>query len=613
MANIRVSELDFDQIKSNLKTYLKAQSEFSDYDFEGSGLSVLIDILAYNTHYNAYLANMLANEMFLDSAVKRSSAVSIAKHLGYTPRSTRGAVATIDVTVTNPTGLPTNLTLDRYSPFTSSIGGTAYTFLTTEPVTIQPVNGIYTFSNLKIKQGTLLDYSYTVVSPGPDEKYEIPNDGVDTATLLVTVQTSAIDTTLTTYTLSTDITGVDGQSEIYFLEENAMGKYQLYFGDGVIGKSLAAGNIVRIQYLVSAGADANVSGTIAQSFTSGSSIGGSTTIAITTISNSSGGAAKETLSSIKFNAPRTNQAKNRAVTKNDYATLIKSEYPTVESISVWGGEENSPPAYGKVFISLKPVDGLTVDQAVKDDIKNTILKDRKVVAITPEFVDPDYLFVNLTVNARYNRNLTTYSPSQISNLLQTEIINYFDNNLQQFELPFYYSQLLNNLSGVDKSIVSLLLELSVQKRILPVLNVSNSYISENALYFNNRLHPGGISSTRFFIVRDGNTTLVEMRDLPNDSPPNYDGTGTIRLYNSSTNTDLGAIGTVNYATGLVELNNITPIGYPANQYEIAITCQVQENSYDLTARKNQIIVYDESTQNTSAGKLPGITINVTTV
>lgn len=613
MANIRVSELDFDQIKTNLKNYLQSQSEFTDYDFDGSGLSVLIDILAYNTHYNAYLANMLANEMFIDSAVKRSSVVSLAKHLGYTPRSTAGSVATLDITVTDPTGLPTTLTLDRFSPFTSTINGTAFTFLTIEPATIQPVNGIYTFSNIKVKQGTLLDYSYTVVDPGPDEKYEIPNTGVDTSTLFVTVQNSAIDTTLATYTLVTDITGVSGSSTVFFLEENALGNYQIYFGDGIIGRKLVAGNIVRIQYLVSVGEDANVSGSITQTFTSGGSIGGATNVAITTVSNSSGGASKESISSIKFNAPKFDQSKNRAVTKNDYAVLIKSQYPTVESISVWGGEENTPPAYGKVFISLKPFSGLTVDPVVQETIKNTILKDRKVVAITPEFVDPDYLFVNLEINARYNRNLTSQSTSQISNLIRNEIVSYFNTNLQQFELPFYYSQFIGRLSSVSQAIVSVLAELRIQKRILPILNVSNSYVEENSLKFNNRLHPGGITSTRFFIVRDGQTTLVNIRDLPDDSPPNYNGTGTLKIYNVSNDVDLGSIGTVNYATGEVEITGLIPVGYPANQFEIALTCQVQENSYDLAADKNQIIIYDESTENTAAGRLPGITVNITAI
>ena len=266
MSNLRIAELDFDQIKTNLKTYLKAQTEFTDYDFEGSGLSTLLDILAYNTHYNAYLANMVVNEMFLDSAVKRSSAVSIAKHIGYTPVSARGAVANLEIVVTSPTGLPAILTMDRYTPFTSTVDGVSYTFLTTEAKTADRVGTTYTFTGVDVTEGTLLSYSYAVSDITPAAKYEIPNEAVDTTTIKVSVQTSSTDTTTNTYTLSTDITGINGNSKIYYLEQNPQGKYQIYFGDGIIGKSLAAGNIVTIQYMVATGAAVNVSSTVSQFF-----------------------------------------------------------------------------------------------------------------------------------------------------------------------------------------------------------------------------------------------------------------------------------------------------------------------------------------------------------
>lgn len=613
MANLRIAELDFDTIKTNLKTYLQSQSEFSDYDFEGAGLSVLIDLLAYNTHYNAYLANMLANEMFLDSAVKRSSVVSIAKHLGYTPRSVTGAKATIDITVTNPTNNPATLTLERYSSFSTSTGGTSFTFLTTEPYTIQPVNGVYKFGNIPVKEGRLLDYAYTVVSPGPDEKFEIPNAAVDTSTMLVTVQNSATDTTLTTYTQATEITDLNGNSTVYFLEENPLGNYQIYFGDNILGKKLTTGNIVRIQYLVSVGSAANVSGSISQSFISDNTIGGSSNITITTVINSTGGSEKENISSIKFNAPRSNLTKNRAVTKIDYSTIIKSLYSQVESIAVWGGEENIPPAYGKVFISLKPYTGYVIEDGVKDEIKNVILKDRQVLTVTPEFIDPDYIYVNLTINLNYNKNLTVLSSSQISNLAKTAVINYFNTQLQQFEKPFYFSQLIENLNNIEPSILSALIGIKIQKRIIPVLNVSNAYIDEYSLKFNNKLHPNGLESTKFFIVRNGVTYTVILKDKPDLSPPDYNGTGTIIMYNVEDNTELGTIGTIDYATGEVTITNIVPVGYPQGQFEIAITCEAQEESYNILTGRNQIIVLDDYTESAVSNKLPGLTINVTAV
>ena len=349
MTNLRIAELDFDTIKQNLKEFLQNQDEFTDYDFEGSGLSVLLDILAYNTHYNAYLANMLVNESFLDSAVKRNSAVSIAKHLGYTPASARGARAIIDVTVNSVPGTPTTLTLDRFTPFTTTINGVAYTFLNLNAVTATPTNSSYVFNNLTIVEGRFNQQSYVAVQPGPAEKFEITETNVDTSTLLVTVQNSSTDLTTRAFTLSEDITGVDDDSLVYFLQENPFGRYEVFFGDGVIGKKLDPGNIISIRYLVSSGVETNVSDLITQSFTT-TTIGGSSNVNITTESNSTSGSNKETITSIKFKAPLVNAAKNRAVTAEDYLALITSRFSEAESVSVWGGEENDPPIYGKVFI-----------------------------------------------------------------------------------------------------------------------------------------------------------------------------------------------------------------------------------------------------------------------
>lgn len=614
MANLRIAELDFDQIKANLKAFLESQSEFTDYDFEGSGLSTLLDILAYNTHYNAYLANMLANEMFLDSAIKRSSVVSLAKHLGYVPRSVTGSSAVLDIVVTGPAGTPTTLTLDRYTPFSSVVNGTTFTFLNTEPITISPTAGVYRFEGVRVKEGTLLEYSYSVVAPGPDEKYEIPNAAVDTSTMLVTVQTSTSDTTTYTYTQATDITALTGSSKVYFLEENPQGNFQIFFGDGILGQKLAAGNIVRVQYLVSTGAASNVSGTLAQSFTADAQIGGSSNIAITVVSNSTGGRDRETISSIKFNAPRANQSGYRAVTKNDYAALIRAKYSQVESISVWGGEENTPPIYGKVFISLKPFQGFTVDTITKDEIVNTILRERQVLTTQPVFVDPDYIYVNILANVNYNKSATTLTASNITNLVRGAISTYFTNNLQQFEKPFYHSELIKAISATNSSIASVLAEIKVQKRLTPVLNVDNAYQAQNIIQFNNRLHPGELESTRFFITIGGVTTTVRMKDVPNQTgPAAYTGTGDVRMYNVSNDLDLGSVGTIDYANGTVAISGIRPIGYPTGQFDIRITCSVQEDSYNITANRNQIIVIDDSTESALSSRLPGVTVNATAI
>ena len=614
MSNLRIAELDFDQIKTNLKTYLNAQTEFTDYDFEGSGLSVLLDVLAYNTHYNAYLANMVVNEMFLDSAVKRSSAVSIAKHLGYTPVSARGAVANLDIVVTNPTGLPTTLTMDRYTPFTTTIDGVAYTFLTTEAKSAARVGTTYTFAGVDVTEGTLLSYSYAVSSITPDAKYEIPSADVDTRTIKVSIQTSASDTTTTTYTPVTDITGLDGTSKVYFLEQNPQGKYQIFFGDGIIGKTLSVGNIITIQYMVSSGSVVNVSGTVTQTFTAGGTIGGSSNIVTTVNSNSTGGADAESISSIKFNAPRVNATKNRAVTAVDYESLILANYTGAESVSVWGGEDNDPPYYGKVMISLKPYNGFTISDTTKESIKNNILKSKQAITVTPVFVDPTYFYVGINADISYNSLVTTLSSDQIQASVNTAITNYFSTNLQKFNKNFTYSALINLILDSNSSITSALLTLKLQRRIIPVLNTTNIFTNDTAIKFRNPIKPGSVLSSYFYITVNGVQVFVKITDLPDTTPANDTGSGTLRLVNAVTGAIVqSGIGTVDYGTGTLSISSIVPTGIPFGSTDIRITAGVQEISYNLSISRNEVLVQDDTTINKASGLIPGTTVTVTAI
>jgi hypothetical protein len=612
MSNLRIAELDFDQIKTNLKTYLHAQTEFTDYDFEGSGLSTLLDILAYNTHYNAYLANMVVNEMFLDSAVKRSSAVSIAKHLGYTPVSSRGAVANLDILVTNPTGLPSVLTMDRYTPFTSTVDGVSYTFLTTEAKTADRVGTTYTFTGVDVTEGTLLSYSYAVSDITPAAKYEIPNEAVDTTTIKVSVQTSASDTTTTTYTLTTDITGINNTSNVYFLEQNPQGKYQIFFGDGVIGKALTAGNIITIQYLIATGSAVNVSSTITQTFTASGTIGGSSNIVTTVNSNSTGGADAESITSIKFNAPRVNASKNRAVTAADYEALILANYTGAESVSVWGGEDNDPPYYGRVMISLKPYSGYTISDSTKESIKNNILKTKQGITVTPVFVDPTYFYVNVTASIGYNSSITTLSSDQIKAFVNTAITEYFSTNLQKFNKDYIHSSLLSSILNKNTSITSALLTLKLQRRIIPTLNTTNIFNGDTAIKFRNPIKPGTIISSYFYISLNGVSTLVKITDLPSDSPPSNTGSGTLRLVNIINGVVVNTnIGTVNYGTGTVSITGVTPTGIPAGVTDIRITGDIQEVDYNLSVSRNEVLVLDDTTTNKIGGLTAGSTVTVT--
>lgn len=622
MANLRIAELDFDTIKSNLKDFLKNYTDtdgapyFTDFDFEGSGLSILLDLLSYNTHYNAYLASMVINDMFLDSAVKRSSAVSIAKHLGYTPVSAVGARATISFAVSGLANSPDFLTLDKYTPFTTFINDTTLTFVNLVSKTIQPVGGIYTFSDIEIVEGTPLQYVYSVDSPGPMEKYVIPNDNIDTTTIQVVVQNSVSDTTQFVYTLSEDTLDLDGTSKVFFLEQNPTGLYQIYFGDGVLGKKLARNNLVTIDYLITNGTIGNVAGTISQQFACGSSIGGGTVAGtIIASTNSRGGLEQEDINSIKFRAPKFSSSSNRAVTGDDYKAIISKNYPLVQSVSVWGGEDNVPPLYGKVVISLNPYEGYTITQGVKNDIKNTILQNKQVLSIMPEFVDPDYFYINLSVNVKYEAAKTSLSSTDIQNLVINEIQNYFVSDLQKFDNDFVFSKLSRNIDNVNDYIIGNLMTVKLQRRITPILNSTlNVYLTGSTIKFKNGLLPGSLTSTIFVVNYKGNSALAKMKDVPNDTVPNNKGTGTIQLIDAGNSNILNtAYGSINYGTGEISINSLELLGYPSDTTDIRITATVQDEFLDVAVNRNQIILLDESTLNIDSNRLPGLTVNVITV
>lgn len=613
MSNLRVSELDFDQIKSNLKQFLKNQTEFTDYDFEGSGLSVLLDVLAYNTHYNAYIANMLVNEMFLDSAVKRASAVSLAKSLGYVPKSATSAKAYVDITITDVVDAPSTYTLPQYTPFTTTINDESYTFLTTQTFTADRFENGFTFENIPISEGTVLRTLFTAVEPGPSEKYEIPNDNVDVSSIRVTVQNSITDTTTRVFSLKNDITGVSNDSLVFYLEENALERYEIFFGDGVLGKKLDAGNIITVEYLITNGSAANTSSIVPQTFTT-PSLFSTGSQSITTALNSTGGSPKEPISSIKFNAPRVFSTANRAVTASDYESLIYSSYSDAESVSVWGGEENNPPVYGKVFISLKPFDGFSISPVTKTTILNDILRTKKVLAIQPEFVDPDFFYVSLNATVGYNPLFTTITENQLIENVRTTIRNYFRTDLQKFNRTFNKSKLISIILNSDVSIRNILFSIKLQKRFPIILNTVNSFIRENTIKFENSLVPGTFSSTYFYVDVAGTQTLVKFIDIPLIMPPDPNGIGTLRIVNSQNNSVvLDNVGTINYASGEVTIEAFTPTAIPQEIIDIRFFANVQEKSQNLRTQKNQILVIDNSTSIVAAGLSQGLIVTAITV
>lgn len=611
MANYRIAELDFDDIKTNLKNFLSNYRDkegnllFTDYDFEASSLSILLDILAYNTHYNAYYANMIANEMFLDSAVKRESAVSIAKHLGYVPRSYKSARAVISFDVSDPLDDPATLTLPKFTTFSTTIDGAIYTFVNLDSVVITPREGIYRFENVEIVEGEPLTYAYRVDVSGPGEKYSIPNRNIDTSTIRVTVQRSFTDNFSETYVLANNITEITSTSKIFYIEENASGFYEIFFGDGVLGAKLEPGNIVNIEYLVSNGSLCNVSSNLVQTFSIGTAIGGgSVNTTIVASQNSTGGDEPDTLDEIKFKAPKYAATNGRAVTGSDYKSLIESNFPLVESVSVWGGEDNDPPKYGKVMISLKPYDGFVVNDQVKNRIRNTVLNDRKILSIIPEFVDPTYLFLTINSKIRFDPRNSRYTAEEIKLLVENRITQYFDLELQKFNKEFTYSKLSRIIDEIDPSIIGNTFSFKVQKRIVPVINARNGYSGPSIIKFSNKLVSGTLTSTSFYYEIDNNIKLVYMRDNLTDQT-----SGTLDLIDFYSNdVQLSGIGTVNYDLGTVDLPVFIPTGFVENSSDVRISAKTVE--LDVQSSRDMVLDIDDSIQNTILRQDSGLTITV---
>ena len=384
-----VSDFDFDNVKSNLKTFLQNQPEFSDYNFEGSGFAVLLDTLAYNTHYLGFNANMLVNETYLDSADIRKNIVALAKMIGYTPSSVRAPVSTIDITVNNASG--SSILMNKGTTFTSSVDGTGYNFLTNEDITITPLNGVYKFSDVNLYEGTLVTFKYTVDSTDTDQRYIIQNLNADTSTLKVTVQNSVSDSTLNTYTLATGLRNITDTSKIYFLQETDNGKFEVYFGDDVIGKKLEDGNIVILEYIVTNKTEANG----AKTFELAGSIGAFSNVTISTKANAQGGSEAETKESIRFNAPLQYTAQDRAVTATDYESIVKTLYPNALSVSAWGGEDDETPVYGVVNIAIKAASGSTLTETTKASIVKGLIP-YNVASVRPAIVDPETTSIMLT-------------------------------------------------------------------------------------------------------------------------------------------------------------------------------------------------------------------------
>ena len=589
MANARlnITDLDFDQIKLNLKTYLQQQSQFQDYDFEGAGLSVLLDILAYNTHYNSYYLNMVANESFLDTALLRDSIVSHAKTLGYVPYSSSAPKSTVNITIDSANTTPGTLTITRGTGFSSGlVDGVSYNFVVLNDVSVTKSDTKFYFEDLEIYEGVLVnyDYNYSQLS-NPKSIFVLPDRNIDTSTITVSVRPNSGNTSSAVYTKSTDILDITSTSSVYFLQEGKNTNYQIYFGDGVLGKALDDGSVISVSYLVTKGEAANKS----NAFVSNSMIGGMSNMVIDVINVASGGSTRESVDSIKFGASSQFLTQNRLVTFKDYESYLKKNYPSLDSLSVWGGEDESPPVYGKVFVSLKPKENYFITETEKLRIVNEIIKPKSIVAVTTEIIDPEYLYILVENYVQYDKTKTTLSPIAIKNAIRSSLLNYRDTFLNKFDATFVLSKMQDYIDSVDlNSIAGSETILRLQKRFEPTLGVGSTYRIE----FNAPLHRGTTTNkltSSLFDVYDIDGILRSV--ILEETPESFTGLSEILVTNAGngyttpptitiTGDGVGATASAVIVNGRVESITITNRGI---NYSRAIITISGGDGYGATA------------------------------
>lgn len=618
MAQLNVADLDFDAIKQNLKSYLQSQEEFQDYNFEGSALSILLDILAYNTHYNATLAHLQANEMFIDSAVKRNSVTSIAKTLGYTPTTIRSARANITLEVKPASTFSgTSLTLTRDTPFISRTVQNTYNFYPKEDYFSSLVilqNGDLGFSfDVELIEGTRVANTFVADLTNLSGPFVLPNKNIDSTTIRVRVQESSTVVSTTTWNFYDDIMQVDSTTRAFFVEEGPSGLLEIRFGDDVLGRKLSAGNIILVDYIVSNGSAAN---SIPNFATSNTFTGSAEVKRVFLNSAASGGREQESIDSIRYNAPRFNATKNRVVTSSDYEALIKSRFGNINSIAVWGGEENVPPIYGKVFISIQPQPGSVITQADRDNIVRDIIRPRSVVSIQPEFVTPLETYIGLNVRANYNKTLTSLTSSRIESDIRNTVQNFFSANLNKLQKNFYYSKLLAAVVSTTQSLFSASIQVTLHKRIPIVFNEADIY----EVRFNSQIERRTVRSTNVITTITGRQYSGFVTDDHGLEE------GTLVFKDLEDQIILTNVGTVDYTAGTVLINKLTIDSLIGDQENLRIYVEPLGDAPDILttdltstteastaavfpyAARNTVLTLDTSAANEPANIPTGITV-----
>lgn len=531
---LRVTELDFDSIKNNLKNYLRSQSEFQDFDFEGSGMSVLLDVLAYNTHYMGYYLNMTANEMFLDTAQLRQSVVSHAKMINYVPTSRKAAKAVVNIQVT-PSAAENQsvnaLTINKYKRFIGSdVNGQNFGFVTLSANTASKTSNTFIFSNVAIYQGDVLTRQYLMTSSNQKRAFVIPSANMDTSTLVVTVQESTSNTHSREYMLAEDITLVTGNTEVYFLEENGDSDYTIYFGDDIVGKKPKNGSVITTTYIDTAGEKGNA---ISKFVVSGGIGGFTDNVAITSVQSSYGAMEKENIEQIRFRAPYYFSSQNRAVTTNDYSTLILKDFQNIDAVTVWGGEQNDPPVYGKVYLSLKTKNNYYLTNLEKERIKNELILNRNVLTVSPEIVDPDYTYLVINGTVTFNSALSNMGSNDILQYVYAAIADYEAAELNKFDSTFRKSKLQQYIENAEKSITGSDIKVYLQKRIDLDTTVTKRYVIETKFPIKKGDYNNRISSYPQVKVYDNNS--VERQVFFEELPQALTGIDSVVVKNSGQN------------------------------------------------------------------------------
>tara|TARA_Y100001970_G_scaffold267738_1_gene358109 strand:+ start:2711 stop:4516 length:1806 start_codon:yes stop_codon:yes gene_type:complete len=598
MPYTQLANLEFADIKTALKDYMRAQSDFTDYDFEGSALSQVLDVLAYNTYYTAFNTNMVVNELFLDSATLRDNVVALAKQIGYRPRSTTAPTATIKLIATYSGGgtAPDTFVLKKGTGFVTNFDDVLYQYVTVDDQETPVVNGVATWDNLEVKEGTLLTQAYSINTTLKNQRFVINNTGVDTSSIIVKVYEQQGSTSFTTFNAADNILNLDGTSKVYFVEEIEDENYELFFGDGIFGKKLDNGNYVEISYLVTKGPASNQSSSF--SFSGIITEKGQTasipfTTTLTTVSASAGGATSESMSSIKKSAPRAYASQDRAVTSDDYQNIIKKIYPAVSDIITFGGEEDNPPEFGKVKVAIKPQNAIALSSFTKKDIEKK-LKDYTVASVTPVVVDPSILYIELDSTISYKSSTTTLTKAELQTKAITAVEDYIaSSETEKFNGKFRHSKFASVIDGSDTAIISNITKVTLRKDFYPTLNSTFYYELCYLNEFKDSCDASVLKSTGF-IVSEYPSFTVYLED---------DTKGKIDLYrlNSLTGEKIylvKGVGDINYKHGEIKLYNLTIIkgSFTDNRIEL----RVEPASNDVSAVREVYLDIDISKSNFSA-------------